>query len=237
VKFYDLHVHSSFSGGESSIEQLAEVAHLLGYKGFCFSAHYEGDGQIKKIQADIEKARAKFPVEIYLGLEAGERRDVERLRQIRRRFDILLVKGGDLEMNRLAVETPEVDILTHPEFNRNDTGMNDTLLRMAAKNNVAIEINFREIINSSRSTRAKILRNVSQNVIMARKVKAPVVVCSGALSHYEMKDPMVLVSLANVLGLEMKDAKAALSSVPEAGLVESAGRKDEKWVMPGVKEI
>lgn len=237
MKFYDLHVHSQFSGGESSVEQLAEVAHVLGYRGFCFSAHYEGDGQIKNIQEDIERARKKFPIQIYLGVEARERKDVERLRQIRRRFDVLLVRGGDLEMNRLAVETPEVDILTHPELNRNDSGMNDTLLRMAAKNGVAIEINFREILNSSGHTRAKILRNVSQNVVMARKVRAPVVVCSGALSHHEMKDPMVLVSMANVLGLDMKDAKAALSSVPEAGLVESSGRKGEKWVMPGVREI
>lgn len=237
MRFYDLHVHSAFSGGESSVQQLADMAKFLGYKGFCFSAHFEGLDQIKRLGAETEKAAKAAGVEIYLGFEAREPKEVEKLRQIRRKFDVLLVRGGDLEMNRLAVETPEVDILTHPESGRTDTGMNDTLLRMAARNNVAVEINFREILNASRSSRAKLMRNVSENVRMASKVKAPVVVCSGALSHWEMKDPLVLVSLAHVLGLEMKDAKAALSSVPEAGLKESRGRRDERWVMPGVKEV
>jgi len=237
MRFYDLHVHSAFSGGESSLQQLAEMAKFLGYRGFCFSAHFESTDQIKKLNEEIGEVAKKVGIEIYLGLEAREAKEVEKLRQLRKKFDILLVRGGSLEMNRLAVETPEVDILTHPELNRNDSGMNDTLFRMAARNNVAVEINFREILNASGSSRAKIMRNVSENIRLAVRSKAPVVVCSGALSHWEMKDPLVLVSLAHVLGLEMKDAKATLSSVPEAGLREGRQRRSEGWIMPGVKEV
>lgn len=237
MNFYDLHVHSAFSAGESSIEQLAETAHELGYKGFCFSAYFENENQIKRLQEEIEKVRGKVPIEVYLGFEARDAKELEKLRQIRRRFDVLLVHGGDLELNRTAVETPEVDILTHPELNRNDSGLNDVLLRIAAKNRVAIEINFREVVNASKNTRAKILKNISQNVKIAKKVKAPIVVCSGALSHFELKDPEVLVSFVNYLGLEMSDAKDSLSKIPEAGLKESKQRKSEKWVMPGVKVV
>jgi ribonuclease P/MRP protein subunit RPP1 len=237
MNFYDLHVHSAFSGGESSVQQLAETAKFLGYRGFCFSAHFEGLDQAKRLNEELSKVSKKVGIEIYLGFEAREAKEVERLRQARRKFDVLLVRGGDLEMNRLAVETPEVDILTHPELNRNDCGMNDVLMKMAAKNNVAIELNFRHMLNASNHTRAKILRNMSQNVALAKKTKAPIVVCSGALSHWEMKDPLVLVSFANILGLEMKDAKASLSSVPEAGLKESAGRRGDHWVMPGVRLV
>lgn len=237
MKFYDLHVHSAFSNGESSVEQLAEMAHKLGYAGICFSAYYEGENQVKRLQENIEKVRAKIPIEIYLGFEARDAKEIEKLRTIRRRFDILLVHGGDLDVNRLAVETPQVDILTHPELNRNDSGMNDVLMRLAAKNKVAVEIDFREVLNASRGTRAKILKNIQQNIKLAKKAKAPIVVCSGALSHYELKDPQVLVSFASYLGLDMKDAKDSLSKIPESGLKEARQRKSDSWVMPGVKIV
>lgn len=237
MRFYDLHVHSAFSSGQSSLEQIARAAKDMGYAGFCFSAYYKGEDQVKQIQAEIEKVRQKVKIEIYLGFEARDAKDLEKLRNIRRRFDILLVHGGDLKMNRLAVETPEVDILTHPELNRNDSGMNDVLMRLAAKNNVAIEINFNEVASSSRGTRAKIMRNIAANVRLAKRCRAPVAVCSGALSHWEIKDPQTLVSFAHVLGMEMGDAKDSLSKIPEAGLKESKERKGLRWVMPGVKVV
>lgn len=237
MKFYDLHVHSAFSGGESSIGQLAETAHMLGYSGFCFSAYYTGDDQIKRLQEEIERARQRTKVEIYLGFEARDAKEIDRLSAIRKRFDVLLVHGGDLEVNRKAVETPEVDILTHPELNRNDSGMNDVLMRLAARNDVAVEVDFREVANAGRSSRAKILRNVAQNVWLAKKAKAPIIVCSGAISHYELKDPQVLVSFASQMGLDLREAKDSLSKVPEAGLEESRKRRGQGWVMPGVKVV
>lgn len=237
MKLYDLHVHSAFSAGESSIEQIAEMARKLGYSGFCFSAYYEGENQVKILREEIEKVKKKIPIEIYLGFEARDARDIEKLRNIRKKFDVFLVHGGDVDLNRVAVETPEVDVLTHPEFNRNDSGLNDVLLRLAAKNKVAIEINFREALISSKNTRAKILKNISQNVRMARKLKVPLIVCSGALSHYELKDPHILSSFASCVGLELGAAKDSVSEVPEKILTDSAKRKGEDWVMPGVRLV
>jgi RNase P/RNase MRP subunit p30 len=39
---------------------------------------------------------------------------------------------------------------------------------MAATNGVAIEMNFREVLNASKNTRAKILKNMTQNMNIAR---------------------------------------------------------------------
>jgi ribonuclease P/MRP protein subunit RPP1 len=237
MKSYDLHIHSAFSAGESSIEQLANTAHDLGYTGFCFSAYYEGENQIKKLQEEIEKIKKEVPIEVYLGFEARDAKEIEKLKLVRKKFDVLLVHGGSVEVNRIAVETPEVDILTHPELGRNDSGLNDVLLRFAAKNKVAIEINFREVLNASKNTRAKILKNISQNVRMAKKLKVPIIICSGALSHFELKDPQVLASFANCIGLDMTNAKNSISKIPENILEESKKRKNESWLMPGVRLV
>ncbi len=234
---YDLHIHSAFSEGESSLEKLASTAKALGYKGICFAEYYEGKNQIKKLQAEIKKVKQKIGIEIFLGFEARSVKELKFLEKIRRNFDILLARGGDLELNRIACETPEVDILTHPEYERLDSGLDHVSVKLAVKNRVAIEVNFREILISSKATRSKILANIQNNIKLAKKFKAPIILCSGALSHFELKDPNVIVSFATQLGLELKESKDAITKIPESIIKQAKERKSEKWISPGVKIV
>jgi len=237
MNFFDLHMHSAFSEGTSSLEQLASTAKTLGYKGICFSSYFSGNEVIKKFYDEIEKIKQKVGIEIFLGFEARNVKELNMLIERRKKFDILLAKGGDLKLNRLACETPEVDILTHPEFERNDSGLNHVLVRAAAKNDVAIEINFREVLIYSKKTRAKVIANISRNVELAKKYGAPLIICSGAISHYELRDPLVMSSFATTLGMNLKYSKDSISKVPENILNEIKKRKSEKWIMPGVEII
>jgi ribonuclease P/MRP protein subunit RPP1 len=237
MSFFDLHMHSAFSEGESSLEQLATAAKQLGYKGICLAEYYKNDEQIKKLKTEIERIKQKAGIEIFLGFEARNLKELNVLREKRKRFDVLLVRGGDLRLNREAVETPEVDILTHPEFERQDCGMNHILMKAASKNNVAIEINFREVLVSSKRTRSMILRHMTQNIKLAKKFKAPIIVCSGALSHWDVVDPQCLISFVNLLGLELNEAKNTISKVPEKIIKQIKERKSEDWIVPGVKVV
>jgi ribonuclease P/MRP protein subunit RPP1 len=235
MKFYDMHVHSTFSEGESSVEQFAMQAKALGYTTICFSEFYEGRAQLEKIKAGIAKAEKKSDVEILLGLEAGSTKELRRLIDMRPMFDVLLVHGGDLRLNRAAVETKEVDILTHPERKRYDSGLNHVMAKLARKNKVAIEVNFNEILNNTKKTRSRAMGYMRDNVQLAKKYKMPIVVCSGAKSHWDMRDPLSLASMAEQLGMPLKDAKESVSKTPEAIVKEIKKRKGGEWVMPGVK--
>jgi len=237
MNFYDLHVHSAFSGGESSLEQLARTAKQLGYEGVCLVFYYKDKRQRDIILAEIEKLKRQIGIEIYLGFEARTIKELKVLAQIRKGFDVLLARGGDLKLNRAAAETPEADVLTHPEFERNDSGLNQVLVKLAAKNNVAIEVNFREILISTKKTRSKVLSNMQNNIKLAKKFKAPIILCSGAISHFELRDPQVLISMATQLGLELEEAKETMTSVPENILKRIKERRGNDWIMPGVKAI
>jgi len=235
MNFYDLHVHSAFSEGESTIEQLASTAKLLGYAGICFAEYYKGEEQIKKLAAEIEKVKEKIGMEVFLGFEANNSKELNILADKRKKFDVLLVHGGQVSLNREAVETPEVDILTHPEFNRYDSGLNHIMMKFAAKNNVAIEINFREVLMSSKKSRSGLLQNMRTNTMLAKKYHTPLIVSSGAVSHWELRDPQALASFASQLGLDLSDATACMSKVPEKIVRESEQRRSEGWIQPGVK--
>lgn len=235
MAYFDLHLHSAFSEGTSSLEQLAATAKKLNYSGFCFVEYFQNDDQIKKRYSEIEKIEQKVGIEILLGFEARNPHEIELLVQKRRKFDILLAQGGDLKMNRFAVETPEVDILTHPSFERSDSGMNHVLMKLAKENNVAIEINFREVIINERKSRSKVIANMISNVNLAKKIHTPIIICSGSLSHWELRDPLELISFLTSLGLKIGEAKECLTKIPEKIVLQNKERRSQKWIQPGVK--
>ena len=235
MKAYDLHVHSTFSEGESTVLQFAEQAKTLGYAGICFSEFYEGRAHLEKLKAEIAKAEKKSSIEILLGLEAGNIKELRRLADMRGMFDILLVYGGDLRLNRAAVETKEVDILTHPERGRYDSGLNHVMARLAKRNHVAVEINFNEILASTKKTRSRVMANMRDNIELAKRYKMPIILCSGAKSHWGMRDPLVMSSMAERLGVPLEKAKEAVSKTPEAIVRGLKEKKSDKWIMPGVK--
>lgn len=227
--FHDLHLHCI----NESVERFATMAKQLGYASICISEYYKGQQHTR--QKEFQKISEKTGVTVYLGFEARSVGELAKLAEIRRQFDVLLVHGGDLKLNRAACETPEVDILTHPEFERNDSGFNHVFAKAAAENNVAIEINFRNIMVSENKSRAKTMAHIRQNIILAEKFHVPIITCSGAVTPWEMRDPAVMISMAMQLGVEKADD--TLAKVPERILQGSYERKSQKWVMPGVKVV
>jgi len=237
MRYYDFHVHSEFSEGESSLDEIAKRAKLLGYKGICFTSYFKDKNHINELKEKISKVSKKTKIEIYLGIEARGIDELIEVKKIRRNFDFLLVKGSDLRLNRRAVETKEVDILSFTELKRKDSGLNHIMARLAAENDVAIGINFRDILLSSKNTRAFIMHKIQENVKLCKKFKVSMIICSGAISHWQLKDPTVLISMGCLLGLEFNEAKEALSKIPEEMIKMIKERKDKKWIMPGVKVI
>jgi ribonuclease P/MRP protein subunit RPP1 len=237
MKFYDLHVYSSFANGQPTIEQLATTAKELGYSGICYVVYFEGKEMKKIVEKQTKEVSKKVGIEIFLGLKARNTKELNFLAKMRREFDLLLVKGGDLGLNRAAVETPEVDILAHPELGRTDSGFDYVLAKLASKNNVAIEINFREILTSSGVTRSMILAHMRKNIKLAKKYKVPIVLCSGAISNWELRSPLCLISMATQLGLELKEAKIAISKLPEKMIKRALERRSSNWIIPGVKIV
>jgi len=237
MDFYDLHLHSEFSEGKSSVEDFAKRAKTLGFRGICFAVYYKDKkrvGQLKKKAIEVSK---KTGVDIFIGLEATTLEELKKLINIRRDYDLLLVRGTNLNLNRKSVQIKEVDVLTHPEYNRKDSGLNHTMAKLAAKNQVAIEINFREILLSSKNTRSHIMHHIQENVKLCKKYKTPIIISSGAASHWQMKDPKVLMSMGCLLGLELNEAKNALSKTSENIIKMIKERRDKGWIRPGVKVV
>lgn len=150
----------------------------------------------------------KFEKELKIETEKIKIIDVkeEKLRsEIQKTKGLVIIQGGNDKINRLSVENRKVDVLLSPEkdkskdfmFSRN-SGLNQVLCKLAAKNRVSIGFNFSDILNSKE--KHKILGRMAQNVKLCKKYKVKIIFSSFAKSKYELRSDAILASFAKILG-------------------------------------
>jgi len=235
MKFYDLDLQSKLSDGESTVAELIESAERFGFSGIVICDKPENLRQLKEM---IEIAKPK--IEVYAGVkieakDANEMRNV--VNRVREDATIVIVSGGNYEINRAACENPKVDILAHPEKGRIEGGLDDVCINMAAKNNVAIEVNFRELLYTYRRNRAYNLTHIAKNIELCKELGASMVICSGAKGKWDMRDPRELIAMGNVLGMELDKAFAAASTVPQLIIERNKAKLEGRMVTEGVEVV
>ena len=77
---------------------------------------------------------------------------MQMIRKHRAKACVLSVHGGNEKLNRAAVESQDVDILSHP-----GEKLNQVLMRFASENRVAIEFNAGSIIKMRGTGRVRAL--------------------------------------------------------------------------------
>ena len=227
--FYDLHVHSAYSIGENSIEEMAEMAKRLGLSGIAIAQYYPTVAEIPKIDGiDIVSAvmiKASSPKEM------GDIAE-----KMRKRCELLLVHGGDYDVNRAACENPLIDILCHPELGRKDNGIDHICVKAANENNVAIEINFREILESYKRHRVYVLGAIKKNIKLCEKYDTEMVTTSAAVSKWGLRSGRELAAIAHLLGLELGHSILSVSDIPKE-IIESNRKKLSGRAWEGIEII
>ncbi|HLD83955.1 MAG TPA: RNase P subunit p30 family protein [archaeon] len=203
MDYYDLHTYSSLTVGENTTDEMIAMARKLGLRGIGV------EGLREKPATELDM------VSCYIIYAKNPQQLMEDARKYRDSYEVLMVSGGDYEVNRAACENPMIDVLCHPGKGRKDSGLDHVCVKAAMENNVAIEINFREILENYRKRRVRILEGIKRNVMMCRKFGAPVVTFSGAVTKWGMRAGRELAAVASMAGMELPDAIASASTVPE----------------------
>jgi DNA polymerase (family 10) len=162
----DLHVHSNYSDGTATIEQMVQKAQDLGCEYIAIADHTVSLGiargldekKFKERRKEIEKVQKKFPkIKVLDSCEVNIKPDgsVDLPDELMASFDIVTASvHWSLKQNRedmtqrllTAIKNPNIDIIGHPTgrvINRRE-GYEadwDQIFRACAENNVALEIN------------------------------------------------------------------------------------------------
>ena len=210
MPFYDLHVHTNLSIGEDTVEEMSNFAKQLGLSGIAIVRYYthEKFPPPPKIE-NIDLINAAM-------IKPASPEELNTMAQkIRNNVELLIVHGGDYDVNRAACESSLIDILAHPELGRKDSGLDHICVKAARENNVAIEVNFREAMESYKKRRVFILSAIKKNVKLCRNYDVNIVTTSGAVNKWGLRSGRELASISHLLGLELGTAIDSVSTIPE----------------------
>ena len=143
--------------------------------------------------------------------------------------------GGDLKINRNVCENYRVDVLSRPYYKRRDSGMNHVLAKEAARNNVAIELCFRDILNNYLKYRANVISSFKEILMFHRKFKFPLILTTDSKSVYDVRSTRDIVSLFRSIGFTDKEIYNGFYYYPKQILEFNQER--ENMIVRGVKVI
>jgi len=126
---------------------------------------------------------------------------------------LLYVQGGDMRINRYALESG-VDALISPWLGRRDPGFDHVLARIAARRGVAIGFSLAPVLNSGPYERAMLLRFMGKVWRLVEKYGVPRFLTSSATNKWGVRSPRDLMSLGLAIGMDVPRAKASLDFHP-----------------------
>ncbi|MFH1631280.1 MAG: RNase P subunit p30 family protein [Candidatus Aenigmatarchaeota archaeon] len=205
--FYDLHTNTNDTIGENSIEDMIAVAKRMGLSGL-------GVVRFDKVGKKVHSDEIDIVDCVMIRTEKVD--ELNRLIQkFRNDAEVIMVYGGDYDINRAACENSMVDVLCHPELGRSDSGFDHICARAAHGNNVAIEINFREVLELSGRHRASVIANMKKNVMLCNKFGTKMIATSSSISKWDIRTGRELVAILNLFGMDLGIAISSVSTVPE----------------------
>ncbi|MHC1608703.1 MAG: RNase P subunit p30 family protein [Candidatus Methanofastidiosia archaeon] len=123
--------------------------------------------------------------------------------------DLVFAQGGDLIRNRKILEAPEVDILSKPY------PIDDTLAKIASRNDKAFEVCIKDIILTHGYLRARLLQSLMNTIKVAVRRDVFIAISTGSTGPTDMIVPREMVAFGTVLGLTYLQSKAAIGAVPD----------------------
>jgi len=91
-----------------------------------------------------------------------------------------------------------------------NSGLNQVLAKIAKDKKKVIVFDFNSVLTCSGLNRSRIIGRMMQNVVLCRKYKVEVAICSFAQSPYQMRNCKDLQAFGNVLGMDGSQVKGCM---------------------------
>jgi ribonuclease P/MRP protein subunit RPP1 len=213
--------------GEGETERLLATAARMGYEGVVLRAReaspdHDALGEATGVDVvDAAEVVAPDP-EHASGAVGGRRPD----------HTLLCVRGGTDRLNRFAVESERVDVLTRPMADDGD--VNHVLANAAAENGVRIEFDFGPVLRATGGRRVRALRDLRKLRELVADADAPYVVSANAATRFQIRAPRELVAVGEAVGF---DPDVIRTGLEEWGALAARNRhrRSASFVEPGVE--
>ncbi len=179
------------------------------------SPHFVKTALIKQLNKDnykevIESFDPNKPEDTLYGIEIDD--DPKNAKKIVRKsekMDVVIFKGRSSKENREVLKIKEISFISNPE------NLDSVCFNLSRDNSIGFELNIQDFINTSRYKRVKKLELYREILKAYKKFLFPIIITSGARTQDEIKTPLTLVSFGCILGMDIREAKGSITTVPE----------------------
>ena len=232
MKFYDLNVR-----GQNFDNDLKLIKEASKFGWNHINLNYSPD-YYKKAQDYYNELSQEVTADISMGINIVAKNQNE-ARKIANKFrsksNYISCLGGDLKLNRGICENVKMDVLSRPYYKRHDSGMNHVLAKLAAKNNVAIELCFRDILNQHLKYRANAIASFKEILKFHRKYNFPIILTTDTKYLYDVRTTRDIVAVFKSIGFTNEEIYKGFYHYPKEILNFNKQRKN--IIVQGVKVI
>ena len=231
--FFDLNIKGS--GLENNME-LAIQASSYGWEHINFSYNQNEFKEALKLRDELKDGlEGIIDFDYTLEIKSTNINEIRNhANNFRNRASCISVVGGDLKVNRAVLENIKIDVLSRPYFNRYDSGLNHVLAKEAVRNNVAVELCFKDVLRTYLSPRAKVISNFRDIYALHRKFDFPLVLSSRAESVFDIRTTHDFVEVFKQTGLD--DDEITKSFETSENILEF-NRNREDLILKGVRRV
>jgi len=222
-------VHA-YPDGETTVARHALTAATYGYDGIVVRNH--GDRQT---EYDSDAVASETGIDVVEGIElrSDDRAQLSGLvSQYRDQRTLLVIHGGDDDINRFACEEPMVDVLAHPMAGDGD--VNHILAKAAAHNSVHVEFDLSPVVTADGGTRVRALRDLRKLRDIVDYYDTPYVVSLNADSHLALRAPREVIAVATQAGFDPEWTREGLRAWSEIA-ERNRERLSDSFLEPGVR--
>ena len=249
MKFYDLNLR-----GQNYDDDLALVKEANKFGWDYLNLNYSHDNFEKAIEykddlieelssvdfnqtyrskkTNFEHAELSMGINI-LNANSNEIRKI--INKYRNKSNYISCLGGDLKVNRSVCENRRIDVLSRPYYKRKDSGMNHVLAKEAQRNNVAIELCFRDILNNRLKYRARVISSFKEIMMFHRKFKFPLILTTDSKSIYHVRSTRDIAAFFRSIGFSDEEIYNGFYYYPKKIVDFNKERQD--MIVKGVKLI
>lgn len=231
--FFDLNIKGS------SLEDnlnLAIEASKYGWGHINFSYNQDNFKDALSFKQElVDKLDDGISFDYTLEIKSNNINDIRKItRKFRNKASCISVVGGDLKVNRAVVENIQIDVLSRPYLKRFDGGMNHVLAKEAHKNNVAVELCFKDVLRSYLSHRSKVVSNFKDIYTLYRKFDFPLILSSRAESVFDIRTTHDFISVFKQTGLT--DSEIEKSFITAREILEF-NKNRSNMILKGVRRV
>lgn len=231
--FFDLNIKGDSL--ENNID-LAIEASRYGWEHINFSYNQNEFNDALEIKKELsENLNDIINFDYTLEIKSNNVNEIKKIaRKFRNKSLCISVIGGDLKVNRAAVENVQIDVLSRPYLRRFDSGLNHILAKEAVKNNVAVELCFKDVLKTYLAPRAKVISNFKDVYTLYRKFDFQLILSSRAESVFDIRTTHDFISCFTQTGLTADEVDKSFLA---AGNILEFNRNRDKMILKGVRRV